>query len=102
MELFFPEISTTTFLSRLRTRSGRKALGIELLPHSRHFDVGRGSCGPMITASPPSTANSALQPVHLTEDQSTILQSRSAEMPYQLSEVRKDVSAPVWPILNSE
>ena len=47
MELFFPEISTTTLLSRLRTRSGRKALGIELPPQSGHFDVGRESCGPM-------------------------------------------------------
>src|SRR5438309_2612025 len=102
MELFFPEISTTTLLSRFRTRSSRNTLGVELLPHSGHFDVGSGSCGPMITTSPPSTAYSALQPVHLTEDQSTILQSRSAEMPYQLSEAKKDTSASVCPILNSE
>src|SRR5712692_7305573 len=102
MELFFPEISTTVRLLRLRTRSGRKALGVESPPHSGHFAVGRGSCGPTIMTSLSSTANTALQRAHLTEDQSTILQSRSASMPYQLSEARKDVSASVWPILNSE
>ena len=47
---------------------------------------------PMIWASSLSTGNSALQSEHLTEDQSTILQSRSAAMPYQLSEARKDAS----------
>jgi hypothetical protein len=56
----------------------------------------------MIGASALSATNSALQFEHLTEDQSTILQSRSAATPYQLSEARNAVSESVWPTLNSE
>ena len=92
MELFFPEISITIRLSRLTTRSGRKAFGTAVPPHFSQPTEGRASWGPMIGASARSTANSLLQFEHLTEDQSTILQSRSAAMPYQLSEARKDAS----------
>jgi hypothetical protein len=56
----------------------------------------------MIGASSWSTANSALHFEHLPEDQSTILQSRSAAMPYQLREARSAVSESVCPTLNSE
>jgi hypothetical protein len=56
----------------------------------------------MMGASARSTANSALQFEHLTEDQSTILQSRSAAMPNQLREARNAVSESVWLTLNSE
>jgi hypothetical protein len=52
-------------------------------------------------ASSRSTANSALQLGHLTEDQSTILQSRSAAMPYQSREARNATSESVWLTLNS-
>ena len=55
----------------------------------------------MIGASVRSTANSSPHFEHLTEDQSTILQSRSAAMPYQLREARKAPSEPVWPTRNS-
>jgi ribosomal protein L5 len=56
----------------------------------------------MIGASVRSTASSAAHFEHLTEDQPTILQSRSAAMPYQLREARNEASALVWPTLNSE
>ena len=93
MELFFPETSITIRFSRLTTRSGRKALGTAAPPHFSQLTEGRASWGPMIGASARSMANSALQFEHLTDDQSTILQSRSAAMPYQLREARKEVSA---------
>jgi len=101
MELFFPETSITIRFSRLTTRSGRKALGTAAPPHFLQLMEGRASCGPMIGASALSTANSALHFEHLTEDQSTILQSRSAAMPYQLREARNAVSESVWPTRNS-
>jgi hypothetical protein len=102
MELFFPETSITTRFSRLITRSGRNALGTAAPLHFSQLIEGRASWGPMIGASARSTANSALQFEHLTEDQSTILQSRSAAMPYQLREARNAVSESVWLTLNSE
>src|SRR2546425_1214285 len=43
MELFFPEISRTTFLSRLRTRSGRRALRNALPSHRGHLLVDSAS-----------------------------------------------------------
>jgi hypothetical protein len=101
MELFFPETSITILSSRLITRSGRKALGTAVPPHLSQLTEGRASWGPTIGASERSTADSALQLEHLTEDQSTILQSRSAAMPYQLREARSAVSESVWPALNS-
>jgi hypothetical protein len=101
VELFFPETSITTLISRLTTRSGRKALGIAAPPHLSQPTKGRVSWGPRIGASARSTANSASHFEHLTEDQSTILQSRSAAMPYQLREARKDVSALVCETRNS-
>src|SRR5450759_2722609 len=102
MELFFPDISITIRFSRLTTRSGRKAFGIALPSHFSHLKAGRGSLGLMTKASSKSTSNSALHCEHLTEELSTILQSRSAAMPYQLSEARKAASASVWLTLNSE
>jgi hypothetical protein len=102
MELFFPEISITIRFSRLTTRSGRKALGTAVPPHFWQLVEGRAPCGPTIGASSLSTANSVLQLEHLTEDQSTILQSRSAAMPYQLREARNAVSESVWRTVNSE
>ena len=102
MELFFPDTSITIRFSRLITRSGRKALGTAAPPHFSQSTEGRASLGPMIGASARSTANSALHFEHLTEDQSTILQSRSAAMPYQLREARSEVSESVWPTLKSE
>ena len=101
MELFFPETSTTIRFSRLSTRSGRNALGTAAPPHFSQLTEERASCGPTIGASALSTANSALQSGHLTEDRSTILQSRSAAMPYQLREARKEVSALVCETRNS-
>ena len=102
MELFFPETSITINFSRLATRSGRKALGTAAPPHFSQPTEGRASWEPTMAASARSTANSALQLEHLTEDQSTILQSRSAAMPYQLREARNAVSESVCPLLNSE
>ncbi len=55
----------------------------------------------MIGASPRSTEDSAPHFEHLTEDQSTILQSRSAAMPYQLREARNEDSESVWLTRNS-
>jgi hypothetical protein len=55
----------------------------------------------MIGASARPVADSALHFEHLTEDQSTILQSRSGAMPYQLREARKEVSALVCATRNS-
>jgi len=101
MELFFPDTSITIRFSRLITRSGRKALGTAAPPHFSQSTEGRASCGPTIGASAWSATNSALQSEHLTEDQSTILQSRSAAMPYQLREARKEVSALVCDTRNS-
>jgi hypothetical protein len=55
----------------------------------------------MIGASVLSTENSFPHFEHLTDDQSTIRQSRSCAMPYQLSEARKEASESVWPTRNS-
>ena len=55
----------------------------------------------MIGASSRLTEDSAPHFEHLTKDQSTILQSRSAAMPYQLREARNEASALVWPTRNS-
>jgi len=101
MELFFPETSITIRFSRLTTRSGRKTLGTAAPPHFSQLAEGRASCGPMIGASARSAANSALQLEHLTKDQSTILHSRSAAMPYQLREARNAVSESVCETRNS-
>ena len=81
---------------------GQEGPGDGAPPHFSQLTEGRASWGPMIGASARSTANSALQFEHLTEDQSTILQSRSAAMPYQLREARNADSESVWPTLNSE
>ncbi len=56
----------------------------------------------MIGESAQSTENSVPQFEHLIEDQSTILQSRSAAIPYQFSEARKAASESGWPTLKSE
>ena len=55
----------------------------------------------MIGASVVSTENSFPHFEHLTEDQSTILQSCSAAMPYQLREARNAASELVLPTLYS-
>lgn len=56
----------------------------------------------MIGASVRSTENSRPHLEHFIEDQSTILQSRSAAMPYQLREARNEASESVCETLNSE
>lgn len=53
-------------------------------------------------ASSRSSKNCSLQARHLTDDQSTILQSRSAAIPYQLREARNAVSESVCPLRKSE